>query len=120
MKREQHQPEGVEIRGRMTPEYAEILTFEALSFLAKLHRNFDARRRQLLDARAARQKQLDAGVLPDLLPETKAIRAAEWRVAAVPADLQDRRVEITGPTDRKMVINALNSGANMFMADFED
>jgi len=120
MKREQHQPAGVEIRGRMTPEYAEILTFEALSFLAKLHRNFDARRRQLLDARAARQKQLDAGVLPDFLPETKAIRAAEWRVAPVPADLQDRRVEITGPTDRKMVINALNSGANMFMADFED
>jgi len=120
MKREHHQPEGVDIRGRMTPEYAEILTFEALSFLAKLHRNFDARQRELLDARKVRQKQLDAGVVPDFLPETKAIRAAEWRVAPVPADLQDRRVEITGPTDRKMVINALNSGANMFMADFED
>ena len=76
MKREQHQPEGVEIRGRMTPEYAEILTFEALSFLAGLHRKFDARRRELLDARALRQKQLDAGVVPDFLPETKAIRAA--------------------------------------------
>jgi malate synthase len=120
MKREQHQPEGVEIRGRMTPEYAEILTYEALSFLAGLHRKFDARRRELLNARAIRQKQLDAGVVPDFLSETKAIRAAEWKVAPVPADLQDRRVEITGPTDRKMVINALNSGANMFMADFED
>jgi len=120
MKREQHQPEGVEIRGRMTPEYAGILTFEALSFLAKLHRSFDARRRELLDARTLRQKQLDDGALPDFLPETRAIRDADWKVAPVPADLQDRRVEITGPTDRKMVINALNSGANMFMADFED
>jgi malate synthase len=120
MKREQHQPEGVEIRARMTPEYAEILTFEALSFLAKLHRNFERRRRQLLEARTARQRQLDGGAVPDFLPETRTIREADWKVAPVPADLQDRRVEITGPTDRKMVINALNSGANMFMADFED
>jgi malate synthase len=120
MKRDQHQPEGVEVRGRMTPEYAEILTYDALSFLAKLHRHFDARRRELLAARAVRQKEIDRGVLPDFLSETRAIRAADWTVAPVPADLQDRRVEITGPTDRKMVINALNSGANVFMADFED
>jgi malate synthase len=120
MKREQHEPEGVKVIGRMTPEYAEILTPEALAFLAGLHRNFDARRRALLQARVERQKQLDAGASLDFLPETRAIREADWKVAPVPADLQDRRVEITGPTDRKMVINALNSGANMFMADFED
>ncbi len=120
MKREQGLPEGVRVVGAMTPEYAEILTFDALSFLAKLHRSFDARRRELLDRRAARQQELDAGKLLDFLPDTRGIRQADWNVATVPADLQDRRVEITGPTDRKMVINALNSGANMFMADFED
>ena len=120
MKREQGLPEGVQVLGTMTPEYAEILTFDALSFLAKLHRNFDARRRELLDRRAARQQELDAGKLLDFLLDTRGIRQADWNVAPVPADLQDRRVEITGPTDRKMVINALNSGANMFMADFED
>jgi len=119
MKREQGPPDGVQVLGRMTPEYAEILTFEALSFLAKLHRGFDARRRDLLDRRVARQKELDAGKL-DFLSDTRGIRQADWNVAPVPTDLQDRRVEITGPTDRKMVINALNSGANMFMADFED
>jgi malate synthase len=120
MKREQGIPEGLQILGRMTPEYADILTFDALSFLIKLHRSFDARRRELLDRRSARQRRLDGGKLPGFLPETQAIREAEWKVAPVGADLQDRRVEITGPTDRKMVINALNSGANMFMADFED
>jgi malate synthase len=120
MKREQPEPEGIVIHGPMTPEYAEILTDDALSFLAQLHRSFDARRRDLLAARAIRQKEIDRGTLPDFLPETRAIREADWRVAPVPADLQDRRVEITGPTDRKMVINALNSGANVFMADFED
>jgi malate synthase len=120
MKREQGTPEGVQITGQITPEYAEILTFEALSFLARLHRSFEARRRELLDRRVARQKDLDAGKLPGFLPETRSVREADWKVAPVPADLQDRRVEITGPTDRKMVINALNSGANMFMADFED
>ena len=120
MKREQGTPEGVQITGQITPEYAEILTFEALSFLARLHRSFEARRRELLDRRVARQKELDAGKLPGFLPETRSVREADWKVAPVPADLQDRRVEITGPTDRKMVINALNSGANMFMADFED
>ncbi len=120
MKREQGLPEGVQVLGAMTPEYAEILTFDALSFLAKLHRGFDARRSELLDRRSARQQELDAGKLLDFLPDTRGIRQADWNVAPVPADLQDRRVEITGPTDRKMVINALNSGANMFMADFED
>jgi malate synthase len=120
MKREQGLPEGVRILGAMTPEYAEVLTFDALSFLAKLHRSFDSRRGELLDRRAARQQELDAGKSLDFLPDTRGIRQADWNVAAVPPDLQDRRVEITGPTDRKMVINALNSGANMFMADFED
>jgi malate synthase len=108
------------ITGAFDPEYAEILTPEALEFLAKLHRQFDARRIELLGRRAQRQKELDAGKLPDFLPETQPIRDADWKVAAVPADLQDRRTEITGPTDRKMVINALNSGAKMYMADFED
>jgi len=99
---------------------AEVLTPDALAFLAELHRGFDKRRRELLAARQARQARFDAGESPDFLPETKAVRDGGWRVAAIPADLQDRRVEITGPTDRKMVINALNSGAKVFMADFED
>jgi malate synthase len=120
MNREQNIPQGVHVTGPMTAEYAEILTFDALSFLAKLHRSFETRRRELLERRAVRQKKLDAGKLPDFLPETRSVREANWRVAPAPADLQDRRVEITGPTDRKMVINALNSGANTFMADFED
>jgi len=120
MKREQGVPKGVQLAGDMTPEYAQILTFDALDFLATLHRRFDARRRELLERRSARQRALDAGQLLDFLPQTRHIREAAWSVAPVPADLHDRRVEITGPTDRKMVINALNSGANMFMADFED
>jgi len=98
----------------------DILTPEALAFVAGLHRRFDGRRQELLAARAERQKSFDAGALPDFLPETAAIRSGDWRVAPIPADLMDRRVEITGPTDRKMVINALNSGAQAFMADFED
>ena len=118
--REQTLPPGVKVLGAITAEYAEILSSDALEFLAKLHRQFNVRRLELLAHRVARQAELDAGKLPDFLPETKAIREADWKVAPVPADLQDRRVEITGPTDRKMVINALNSGANMFMADFED
>src|SRR5689334_9709433 len=92
MKREQHLPEGVEIRGAMTPEYGQILTHEALEFLAGLHRRFDARRRELLAARVERQKALDRGATLDFLPETRAIREADWKVAPVPADLQDRRV----------------------------
>jgi len=106
--------------GDMPPPYAEILTGAALEFVAKLARQFEPRRQELLANRAQRQSGFNAGKLPDFLPETKTIRDSDWKVAAVPQDLQDRRVEITGPTDRKMVINALNSGANVFMADFED
>jgi malate synthase len=98
----------------------EILNPEALSLLIMLHRKFDARRRELLEMRRSRQADLDAGVLPDFLPETREIREGYWRIAPVPEDLQDRRVEITGPVDRKMIINALNSKAEAFMADFED
>ena len=113
-------PAGVQITGGMTPEYAEILSADALAFLAKLHRSFNARRLELLQRRIARQAELDAGQMPAFLAHTQATRDADWKVAPVPADLQDRRVEITGPTDRKMVINALNSGASTYMADFED
>src|SRR5436190_23236490 len=113
-------PQGVEISGAITPEFAPILSAEAIALIAKLHRRFEARRQELLARRAERQRQFDAGALPDFLPETKKTREAEWRVATQPADLLDRRVEITGPTDRKMVINALNCGASTFMADFED
>jgi malate synthase len=113
-------PKGVEIRGRLTPASTEILGAQALAFLAKLARKFEPRRRELMTARARRQSEFDAGKLPDFLPQTKSIRDTEWTVAPVPHDLQDRRVEITGPADRKMVINALNCGANVFMADFED
>jgi malate synthase len=98
----------------------QILTPEASYFLTKLAREFEARRQELLARRAARQRQIDAGQLPDFLPETARIREAEWTVAHIPDDLMDRRVEITGPVDRKMIINALNSGASVFMADFED
>jgi malate synthase len=110
----------VEILGPVEGRAAEILTPQALDFLAGLHRRFDARRRELLAARLARQTRFDAGEKPDFLPQTASVRAGDWRVAPIPADLQDRRVEITGPVDRKMIINALNSGAKVFMADFED
>jgi malate synthase len=113
-------PPGVEIRAPLTPRHAGVLTPQALAFVAKLARKFEERRRELMAARARRQVEFDAGSLPDFLEETAAIRAQDWTVAPAPRDLQDRRVEITGPTDRKMVINALNSGANVFMADFED
>jgi len=111
---------GVELLLPMGAGYDRILSPEALAFVADLHRKFDKRRRDLLAARADRQKRIDAGEKPDFLPETKAIREGDWVVSPLPADLQDRRVEITGPVDRKMVINALNSGARVFMADFED
>ena len=111
---------GVEITGRVTPEYAEILTPEAVAFAAKLQRAFGDRRAKLLARRAQRQAELDAGKLPHFLPETHAIREGDWMCASVPADIVDRRVEITGPVDRKMIVNALNSGASVFMADFED
>jgi malate synthase len=111
---------GLEIIGPITPEYAAILTPEACAFLAGLFSTFEPRRQELLRARVARQAELDAGVLPDFPASTKSIREAAWKVAPAPADLQDRRTEITGPVDRKMVINALNCGAKVFMADFED
>jgi malate synthase len=111
---------GVEIRGQLGPRADEILNDRSLAFLAGLHRKFDATRQRLLALRNERQARLDAGALPDFLPETKHVRDGDWKVAPIPADLLDRRVEITGPTDRKMVINALNSGAKVFMADFED
>jgi malate synthase len=113
-------PEGVAISGQITREFAQILTPEALTFVAKLHRKFEPRRQELLAKRAERQRQFDAGALPAFLPETRQVREAAWKVAAQPQDMLDRRVEITGPTDRKMVINALNCGASTFMADFED
>ena len=112
---------GIEVNAPISPSFAEILTPEALGFAARLQRGFGARREELLATRTERQKDWDAGKLPDFLPETAHIRTDDsWRVNACPPDLQDRRVEITGPVDRKMVINALNCGANTFMADFED
>lgn len=111
---------GVQIVGPPTPRLAKVLTPDALAFVAELHRRFDPVRRDLLARRVARQRSFDEGALPDFLPETRSVREGSWRVAPVPADLQDRRVEITGPCDRKMVINALNSGAKCYMADFED
>jgi malate synthase len=114
-------PKGLEINGKVTSEFAEILTPEALGFVAKLEREFSGNRRTLLQKRIGRQAEIDAGTMPDFLPATKHIREdASWKVAPIPADLQSRRVEITGPVERKMMINALNSGANVFMADFED
>ncbi len=110
----------ITVQGRMEPGFDEILTPEALQFLADLHAKFDGRRRELLQARIARQQRIDAGELPNFLPETESIRKGTWKCAPIPADLMDRRVEITGPVDRKMIINALNSGANVFMADLED
>ena len=110
----------ITIDGPMQPGFDEILTPEALQFLSDLHARFDGRRRELLAARVARQQRIDAGELPSFLPETEAIRKGDWRCAPIPADLIDRRVEITGPVDRKMIINALNAGANVFMADLED
>ena len=113
-------PAGMQLKAPVLPEYARVLTPGALAFVAKLSRAFEPRRRELLAARAARQAEFDAGKMPGFLAATKAIRDSEWEIAAQPADLLDRRVEITGPTDRKMVINALNCGASTFMADLED
>ena len=113
-------PDGLEILGSVEAGFDEILTGEALAFVAGLQREFGARRVELLEARVERQIRLDEGERPDFLEATRHVRDAEWRVAPAPSDLRDRRVEITGPTDRKMVINALNSGARCFMADFED
>ena len=112
--------EGVSINAPMQPGFDRILTAEALALVAKLHRQFEPRRQELLAKRVERAKQLDAGERPDFLAQTKQIREGKWTIAQLPADLQCRRVEITGPVDRKMVINALNSGADAYMTDFED
>ena len=114
------EPEGIEVQGPVPDTFVEVLTPDALRFVAKLARRFGSPRDALLDKRVERQAAIDAGEMPDFLPETREIRESAWTVAPIPADLQDRRVEITGPVDRKMVINALNSGANVYMADFED
>src|SRR5262245_10060125 len=111
---------GMSVAGPEAERAAEILTPESLDFVALLQRELDPRRRELLAARAERWDRLRAGELPDFLPETREIRESEWRVPEAPTDLTNRRVEITGPVDRKMMINALNSGASVFMADFED
>src|SRR6266404_4090503 len=111
------QNEAAESRGQME---AGILTSEARAFLSKLAARFEPRRQELLARRRTVQQDIDNGKLPDFLPETAGIRQRDWTVAPIPRDLRDRRVEITGPVDRKMIINALNSGANVFMADFED
>ncbi len=113
-------PEGVSIDGVINPAFEKVLTKEAVAFVADLQRRFNPRREELLAARAERQQRLDAGEKPDFLPETAQIRESDWTVAPLPQDILDRRVEITGPVDRKMIINALNCGANVFMADFED
>ena len=105
-------PNGVQVLGEVRPEWAEILTPDALQLVATLQREFGPRREELLAARVERASKIEQGIRPDFLPETAAIRADDsWRIAPMPADLQDRRAEITGPVDRKMIINALNSGA---------
>ncbi len=113
-------PRGVAITGRPLPGWERVLTRDALEFVAGLHRSFDSERKRLLARREEVQARYDAGELPDFVTETKDIREGDWKVAPIPADLQDRRVEITGPAERKMIVNALNSGAKVFMADFED
>ncbi|HZB92434.1 MAG TPA: malate synthase A [Stellaceae bacterium] len=113
-------PEGVALRGALRPGFERIVTTDALAFLAGLERRFGGERKRLLARRAELQAKLDAGWKPDFLPETKTIRDGDWTVTPLPKDLLDRRVEITGPVDRKMVINALNCGASVYMADFED
>jgi malate synthase len=113
-------PEGVSIDGVINSDFEKVLTREAIAFVADLQRRFNLRREELLAARVERQKRLDGGEKPDFLPETAKIRESDWTVAPLPQDILDRRVEITGPVDRKMIINALNCGANVFMADFED
>src|SRR5438067_9202786 len=111
---------GIQLLKPPPPDCPDVLTPQALDFLAALARRFEPERRRLLERRVARQQELDAGRLPDFLPETRSIREREWTVAPIRPDLTDRRGEITGPVDRKMMINALNSGADVFMADFED
>jgi malate synthase len=113
-------PQGVEIRAPLKPGFDSILSADALALVARLHRGFNARRRELLGKRAERARRLDDGERPDFLAETRSIREGQWSIAPVPKDLLCRRVEITGPVERKMIINALNSGADAYMTDFED
>jgi malate synthase len=120
MKRDDFRIPGIELPPGQPNLFDRILTPQAVGFVAHLARKYEQRRRDLMNARAERQARLDSGETPGFLPETASIRHANWTVAPVPADLQDRRVEITGPVERKMIINALNSGASTFMADFED
>src|SRR5688572_27396593 len=120
MKRDSFHILGIQVPPHQPNLYDRILTPQAIGFVAHLHRKYEQRRRDLMKARAERQALLDAGETFGFLPETRSIREGEWTVAPIPADLQDRRVEITGPVERKMIINALNSGASTFMADFED
>ncbi|MGM7684229.1 malate synthase A [Cytobacillus sp. Hm23] len=114
------QTSGIQVHSKRNEQYDEILTPEALKFVKKLEKKFGERRKELLLKRGERQQKIDAGKLPDFLEETSGVRRGDWTIAPIPKDLQDRRVEITGPVERKMVINALNSGAKVFMADFED
>src|ERR1700694_5561636 len=111
---------GVEVKAAVPAGLEQVLTEPALELIASLHREFDATRHALLERRAERQSPLDAGERPSFLEQTRNVRESAWKVAPIPADLRDRRVEITGPVERKMIINALNSGAKVFMADFED
>ncbi|MDQ5914570.1 MAG: malate synthase, partial [Pseudomonadota bacterium] len=113
-------PAGVHITGPIKPGFESILTHDALALVAKLHRAFEGRRQELLQARVARQARIDAGEMPDFLPETKAIREGDWKIAPLPKALERRRTEITGPVEAKMIINAFNSGADSYMTDFED
>jgi malate synthase len=113
-------PQGVAVGGPIKPGFEQILTADALALVAKLHRTFEPRRQELLAKRAERAARLDAGERPDFLPETRHVRDGAWTIAPLPKDLQCRRVEITGPVERKMIINALNSGADAYMTDFED
>src|SRR4029078_1582708 len=113
-------PSGVAINAPMHPRFDEILTADALAFVAKLHRAFDARRQELLKTRAERQARIDAGQMPDFLPETKMVRRGDWKIAPLPKALECRRVEITGPVERKMIINAFNSGADSYMSDVRE
>nr|WP_221412678.1 malate synthase A [Fulvivirga lutimaris] len=113
-------PTGMKILPEVSADFSTVLTPEALSFLKALHQKFNAQRLELLKARVERQRAIDSGHMPDFLESTKNIKESEWTVAPIPQDILDRRVEITGPVERKMIINALNSGAKVFMADFED
>ena len=113
-------PDHISVIGAHRTNYERIISKEALTFLGEMHKRFNKRRKNLLEERKTRQREIDKGVMPNFLPDTKHIRESDWKVAPIPEDLLDRRVEITGPVDRKMIINALNSGAKVFMADFED